>query len=122
MKKHTNEAIVDVNDYIYNALDNGSKYIGIFIDLIKVFDTVDHKIFIHKLEILEIRVPKRVPKQIKSYLTNDRHRVHIGSSLSYSHEVKCDVPQGDIFGPILFLIYRNNIINRSQVFNSLFRI
>lgn len=42
-KRFTNEAIADINDYVYNALDNGNKCIRIFEDLRKAFDTVEHK-------------------------------------------------------------------------------
>ena len=87
--------------------------IGVFIDLMKAFDTIDHKLLMKNYHY-GIRV---VFNWFISYLSNMKKYVHLNLTISPSLHINCGVPQGSILGSRLFIIYINDIINASHVAN-----
>src|ERR1700733_12446075 len=100
-------AVMEVIDKITEAIDNRQFTIGVFLDLSKAFDTIRHDILINKLEYYGVR---GIPLDwFKSYLSNRTQQVRIGTTLSTIVSILCGVPQGSILGPLLFLVYINDI-------------
>ena len=101
-------------DQIYEAFEKNEYTLGVFIDLSKAFDTVDNSILLRKLELYGIT--DRNYAWIKSYLSNHLQYIQIDeNSRTEFCVVKCGVPQGSILGPLLFLLYVNDLKNASSV-------
>ena len=109
----TMQALIEITDYIKAAIDGKKLVCGTFLDLTKAFDTVDHNILIKKLNNYGIRGVAN--KLIKSYLTNRYQYVALGNTHSNKQSINCGVPQGSVLGPLLFLIYINDIANCSKI-------
>jgi hypothetical protein len=105
--KSTTDLITEINEQITNGLNEG-KYAGIIlVDLQKAFDTFDKKILLRKCENLGLR--GKIQNILKSYLNNRKAIVQIDNKNSQLVNTKWGVPQGSVLGPLLFLIYTNNI-------------
>ncbi len=111
--RSTELAILDFVDKITKAIDQGKYTVGIFLDLSKAFDTINHNILVSKLEHHGIRgVPK---KWFENYLCNRKQIVKYSGIQSEEMTIKCGVPQGSELGPLLFLLYINNIQSCSEL-------
>ena len=109
----TNLAIIELIEEITSAIDNSMSTVGVFIDLKKAFDTIDHGILLKKLEHYGIR---GIANQwVSNYLTERFQYVQYNNISSDYMSIKCGVPQGSILGPTLFLLYINDICRISTV-------
>ena len=113
-KKHSTEmAIISLTQKITEAIENKKFTIGIFLDLSKAFDTVDHSILLDKLEYYGIR--GITLKWFKSYLSDRKQIVKFYEYRSSMKTISCGVPQGSVLGPLLFLLYVNDIHRSSTL-------
>ena len=110
--RSTNMALITLVDKISSAIDNGECVIGVFIDLRKAFDTVDHNILISKLNKYGFRGLSQ--KWLNDYLSNRQQFVQYNETTSVYQSITCGVPQGSILGPLLFILYVNDIANVSK--------
>ena len=114
----TSHAILDLVTYLNDRLEEKKTVCNIFLDLSKAFDTVDYSILLHKLNHYGIRGVAL--DLFKSYLSNRKQFVSDGSIYSSVVDMSIGVPQGSVLGPILFLLYINDIDNASDFKTRLF--
>ena len=105
----TTNQLIHLTNEIYNGLDDGRKIAAVFLDITKAFDRVWHDGLIFKLEKIGIR--GKLLNWFRSYLSGRSQRVFINGKCSAFIDISSGVPQGSILGPLLFLIFFNDIVN-----------
>ena len=114
-KHSTQYALIDIVNRIQNNMDKGLFSCGVFIDLKKAFDTVDHDILFDKLYRYGIR--GIILEWFSSYLKGRSQVTQIGENVSTKELNSCGVPQGSVLGPLLYRININDIHKSSDKLN-----
>jgi len=111
--KSTVMAALEMIDKITNAFDATSSAIGIFVDLAKAFDTVNYEILFSKLSHYGVR--GQPWNLLINYLENRKQYVSFNNVSSGYCDITCGIPQGSILGPLLILLYVDDMKNCSQL-------
>ena len=104
----TSHALINLTETIKRQLDGKKPVAGVFIDLEKAFDTVNHSILYNKLKYYGFR--GKINELILSFLSNRRQYVSINGYESIKRPIQFGVPQGSTLGPLWFLLYMNEDI------------
>jgi retron-type reverse transcriptase len=106
-QRSTSDAILDLSGNILDAFNKGMYTLGLFLDMTKAFDCINHQTLFQKLELYGVR--GIALDWIKSYMDNRRLKVNVDNVLSDDFSVSCGTPQGSVLGPLLYIIVANDM-------------
>ena len=112
--RSTSHAILNQLQFVYSNLDNGNLVLSIFLDFRKAFDSVNHDILLSKLNFYGVR--GLAHSWFCSYLDNRMQYTAVGDARSPLEKIRFGVPQGSLLGPLLFLVFINDLPNCSDKF------
>jgi len=106
-KHSTIDAVIKLITDTCKGLDENEETLAVYLDLSNAFDTIDHSILLKRLDFYGIR--GQVLDWFSSYLYNRKEFVHCMGSNSHAETIKCSVSQGSVLGPLLFIVYTNDL-------------
>ena len=112
-------AINKLYDELLTSIDQGLYSCGIFLDLSKAFDSVNHDILLQKLEN-HLGIRGKSQEILKSHLTNRCQYTKVGNAKFSNLKINCGVPQGSTLGSLLFIMYINDLESASEFSTTLF--
>ena len=116
-QKHrsTEHTVIELVSETTDAFNKNMFTLGVFLDLSKAFDTVNHDILLSKLKLYGIQ--DNSLKWFTNYLTNRKQCIAYNNKMTQFRSIACGIPQGSILGPLLFLIYVNDLHRSSNLLN-----